>query len=108
MSTLKNIIITTVFGICLFSNDTKGNDIYPSDITPMVEEDLNDSNEIYSHLHDWECKFIIHDAYHGTVKYHFVNEYIINVDDSISFIGSDGCVWKIPAPYYWIFKNNKK
>ena len=61
--------------------------------------------------HDWECTFIVEDRYtqEGGSMFHYVDEVIENVDGSITFIGEDGLVTKIPYPYYNIEKNpNKK
>lgn len=61
--------------------------------------------------HDWECKYIVEDRYtqEGGSMVHYVDEVIENVDGSITFIGEDGLVTKIPYPYYNIEKNpNKK
>lgn len=61
--------------------------------------------------HDWECKFIVEDCYtqEGGSMVHYVDEVIENIDGSITFIGDDGLVTKIPYPYYRIEKNpNKK
>lgn len=61
--------------------------------------------------HDWECSFIVEDRYtqEGGSMVHYVDEIIENVDGSITFIGEDGLVTKIPYPYYNIEKNpNKK
>jgi hypothetical protein len=97
--------MATIFGVCLFADV----DAYPcvSDIDTLNPHNENDAKEISKHKHDWECNFIIEDSYHGNKKYHFVNSYIKNVDASISFIGSDGLVCRIPAPYYWIYRNSK-
>lgn len=60
--------------------------------------------------HDWECKYIIEDCYtqEGGSMVHYVDEVIENVDGSITFIGEDGLVTKIPYPYYRIEKNPNK
>lgn len=61
--------------------------------------------------HDWECKYIVEDCYtqEGGSMVHYVDEVIENIDGSITFIGDDGLVTKIPYPYYRIDKNpNKK
>ena len=67
----------------------------------------NDVKEVFAELHDWECRYIIHDGYNQTIHTHYVNDYALNVDNSISFIGEDGLVWKIPYPYYTIEVNPK-
>lgn len=105
MNNIKNIIMATVFGVCLFTDASA----YPfiSDVDVLNPRNENDAEEISKHKHDWECNFIIEDCYHGNTKYHFVDTFIENVDASISFIGADGLVWHIPAPYYWIYRNTK-
>lgn len=105
MNEFKNIMIGAIFGVCLFADVNA----YPyvSDVKDIIIRDENDAKEISQHNHDWECKYIIEDNYHSTVRYHYVDNYIRNVDASISFIGEDGLVWRIPAPYYWIYKNEK-
>lgn len=55
--------------------------------------------------HDWECNYIIEDQYHGTIKYHYLDEYEELVDRSIQFVGNDGTVYRIPYPYYTIHEN---
>lgn len=67
----------------------------------------NDVKEVSVELHDWECRYIIQDGYSQSIHTHYVNEYIRNVDGSISFIGEDGLVWRIPYPYYTIEVNPK-
>lgn len=63
--------------------------------------------EVEVEMHNWECRYIIHDGYNQGIPIHYVNDYIRNVDDSISFIGEDGLVWRIPYPYYRIEVNSK-
>lgn len=58
-------------------------------------------------MHDWECKYIIQDGYSSDIHIHYVDEYVRNIDYSISFIGEDGLVWRIPYPYYSITTNPK-
>lgn len=60
--------------------------------------------------HDWECEYIVEDFYtqEGGSIIHYVDEVIENVDGSITFIGEDGLVTKIPYPYYRIEKNPNK
>ena len=67
----------------------------------------NDIKEVSVELHDWECRYIIHDGYNQRINPHYVNDYTRNVDNSISFIGEDGLVWRIPYPYYAIETNPK-
>ena len=78
--------------------------------TNMYQElTIPSENEQVSH--DWECKYIVEDRYtqEGGSMVHYVDEVIENVDGSITFIGEDGLVTKIPYPYYNIEKNpNKK
>lgn len=57
--------------------------------------------------HDWECKYIVEDQYHGFVKYHYLDEYEELVDRSIQFIGNDGTVYRIPYPYYTVHENKQ-
>ena len=63
------------------------------------------AHEIEVELHDWECTYIIHDGYSQKVHSHYVNGYIRNIDNSISFTDEDGSVWHIPYPYYTIEVN---
>ena len=67
----------------------------------------NDIKEVSVELHDWECRYIIYDGYNQRINPHYVNDYTRNVDNSISFIGEDGLVWRIPYPYYAIETNPK-
>lgn len=67
--------------------------------------DIKEYNPYEKLDHDWECEFIIEDQYHGTVKYHYLNEYEKLVDCSIQFVGNDGTVYRIPYPYYTIHEN---
>ena len=67
----------------------------------------NDVKEVSVKLHDWECRYIIHDGYNQTIHTHYVNDYIHNIDNSIGFIGEDGLAWYIPYPYYAIEVNPK-
>lgn len=64
-----------------------------------------DDTPIY---HDWECAYIIRDSYHRNTSIHYIDEYIINADRSISFVGDDGLVCTIPYPYFQIIKNEKQ
>ena len=78
--------------------------------TSMYQE-LTIPSENEQVFHDWECSFIVEDRYtqEGGSMVHYVDEVIENVDGSITFIGEDGLVTKIPYPYYNIEKNpNKK
>ena len=63
--------------------------------------------EVEVEMHDWECRYIIHDGYNQRINPHYVNDYTRNVDNSISFIGEDGLAWRIPYPYYAIEINPK-
>lgn len=63
--------------------------------------------EVEVEMHNWECRYIIHDGYNQRINPHYVNDYTRNVDNSISFIGEDGLVWRIPYPYYAIEINPK-
>ena len=103
MNTIKHIFIATLLGLCLFVEANENTSSSIEDFSSLVGEEKVE--EVQRTAHDWECKYIIHDCYHETVEYHYVDSYIRNVDGSISFIGNDGCVWRIPSPYYWIFKN---
>ena len=105
MSETKNFILGAIFGVCLFGDANA----YPhiSDFKSLTPLDENDAKIISEHRHDWECNFIIEDSYHQDIRYHFVDDYVENVNGSISFIGHDGLIWTIPAPYYWIYRNNK-
>ncbi|MBQ2982834.1 MAG: hypothetical protein IJD58_12005 [Lachnospiraceae bacterium] len=63
--------------------------------------------EVEVEMHNWECRYIIHDAYNQDISLHYVDDYTCNIDNSISFIGEDGLVWRIPYPYYAIEVNPK-
>ena len=63
--------------------------------------------EVEVEMHNWECRYIIHDAYNQNISLHYVDDYTCNIDNSISFIGEDGLVWRIPYPYYAIEVNPK-
>ena len=88
----------------------------------LIETDKNSSgipveNKVYNQndinvqtLHDWECKFIVEDYYttdEGTTI-HYVHDVIENVDGSITFVGEDGLLTRIPYPYYKLEKNPKE
>lgn len=105
MNTIKNIIIATMFSMCLFA-EASSNKSSVEDISLRMDEETTE--EVYEKMHDWECNYIIRDFYHGTVEFHYVDFYIRNVDNSISFIDNNGCLRRIPSPYYWIYKNEKK
>ena len=76
-------------------------------INPISYNDDKIEEQVY---HDWECKYIVEDCYtqEGGSMVHYVDEVIENVDGSITFIGEDGLVTKIPYPYYRIEKNPNK
>ena len=94
-----------MFCVCLFAEATT-NKSTVEDISLRMDEETTD--EVHKQMHDWECKYIIQDLYHGNVKFHYVDFYIRNVDNSISFIDNNGRLRRIPSPYYWIYKNDKK
>ena len=56
-----------------------------------------------------ECKFIIEECYTSVGKdtFHYIDEYVRNIDHSISFIGEDGKVVTIPYPYFRIIVNDR-
>lgn len=58
--------------------------------------------------HDWECKYIVRDGYHQDTLVHYIDEYIINVDGSISFVDNEGLICNIPYPYFQVIKNEKQ
>lgn len=58
--------------------------------------------------HDWECKYIVHDGYHRDTPLHYIDDYVINVDGSISFVDNEGLICNIPYPYFHIIKNEKQ
>lgn len=79
--------------------------------TNLYQETIINDDGQSAQLHDWECTYIVEDRYtqEGESMVHYVDEVIENVDGSITFIGEDGLVTKIPYPYYNIEKNpNKK
>ena len=65
------------------------------------------TREVEVEMHNWECRYIIHDGYNQDISLHYVDDYTCNIDNSISFIGEDGLVWRIPYPYYAIEVNPK-
>lgn len=102
------IICGTV--IALTASAIKGEDDYDK-VCFNNNEPYVGSNSEYSPYekldHDWECKYIVEDQYHGFVKYHYLDEYEELVDRSIQFIGNDGTVYRIPYPYYTIHENKQ-
>lgn len=58
--------------------------------------------------HDWECKYIVRDGYYQDTLVHYIDEYIINVDGSISFVDNEGLICNIPYPYFQVIKNEKQ
>lgn len=63
---------------------------------------------VENNMHDWECRYIIHDFYGEAAEEHYVDDYVINVDGSISFIDIDGLITNIPYPYFSIEENEKR
>lgn len=63
---------------------------------------------VENNMHDWECRYIIHDFYGAAIEEHYVDDYTINVDGSISFINIDGLITNIPYPYFSIEENEKR
>lgn len=57
--------------------------------------------------YDWECKYIVRDGYNQGIHVHHINDYLINVNGSISFVGDDGLICNIPYPYFEVIKNEK-
>ena len=41
--------------------------------------------EVEVEMHNWECRYIIHDGYNQRINPHYVNDYTRNVDNSISY-----------------------
>lgn len=73
-----------------------------------LKESKSQEDTPYEKLdHDWECKYIVEDQYHGFVKYHYLNDYEELVDRSIQFVGNDGTVYRIPYPYYTVHENKQ-
>lgn len=96
---MNTIIATTAFITTAVLSATLINPIsYNED---KIEEQVS---------HDWECEYIVEDFYtqEGGSIIHYVDEVIENVDGSITFIGEDGLVTRIPYPYYRIEKNPNK
>lgn len=58
--------------------------------------------------HDWECKYIVRDGYHQDTPLHYIDNYVINVDSSISFVDNEGLICNIPYPYFQVIKNEKQ
>jgi hypothetical protein len=96
---MKNITIASFFSFCLFVDMAQAS--YTSYVSTEMLMDINEPKETSN------CKFIIHDGYNSDVLFHFVDDYDLNIDGSISFLDSKGTFWNIPAPYFWIYKNNK-
>lgn len=94
MNTLKTITLAFVLTFFYVAEDTKG----------LTSSSYNCC--ISSNYHDWECKYIIEESYSedGKDARHYVDNYTINVDDSISFV-DEGKSYRIPYPYYLILKN---
>lgn len=66
----------------------------------------NNDNDYAPICHDWECNYIIRDGYtNGEEVTHYIDSYVKNDDNSISFISDDGLVTEIPYPYYEVIKN---
>ena len=89
----------------IFSTDT----VQPQkseEETTEIRHELECDSQI---SHDWECKYIVEDFYTQEVSMvHYVDEVIENVDGSITFVGEDGLVTRIPYPYYRVEKNTNK
>ena len=96
---MNTIIATTAFIVSTALSAALINPCYYE--SEVIEEQIS---------HDWECKYIVEDCYtqEGGSMVHYVDEVIENVDGSITFIGEDGLVTKIPYPYYRIEKNPNK
>ena len=108
MSTTKTILIGSALAFCLFYN-AKGISYSTINNTNEIHVfDIDEAKEIASKMHGWECKYIIQDGYHDNVNFHYVNEITVNVGGSISFVDDFNISWTIPAPYYWIYINEKK
>ena len=101
---MKFIILTTIFGTSLyFTNllvDNKEDFVQIYNV--QEQQELIPSSEV---KHDWECKYIIKDHYHGFIDEHYIDSFDKLVDGSIQFVGNDGTVYHIPANYYTVIEN---
>lgn len=94
---MKTIIVSIIASI-----------IVAISVIAVTSSDMNsDTHEI---KHDWECNFIIDECYtmDGANTFHYVDSYVRNTDHSISFVGEDGLLTRIPYPYFRIIVNNKE
>lgn len=101
---MKFIILTTIFGASLyFTNllvDNKEEFVQICNVQEQQELIL-----LSEAKHDWECKYIIKDHYHGFIDEHYIDSFDKLVDGSIQFVGNDGTVYHIPANYYTVIEN---
>lgn len=77
-------------------------------IIAVTSSDMKcDTHEI---MHDWECNFIIDECYttEGANTFHYVDSYVRNIDHSITFVGEDGLLTRVPYPYFRIIVNPKE
>lgn len=106
MTTFKTIAIGITLALCLYKSKAT-TETYTSSFENIHDFNIDGAKKIASKIHDWECKYIIQDGYHENVKFHYVNEIVVNVSGSISFVDEKNTHWTIPAPYYWIYVNPK-
>lgn len=94
---MKTIIVSVIASV-----------IVAISIIAVTSTDMySDTHEI---KHDWECNFIIDECYtmDGVNTFHYVDSYVRNTDHSISFVGEDGLLTRIPYPYFRIIVNTKE
>lgn len=68
----------------------------------IVTASCDNSREVEISMHDWECRYLIHDGYNQGATLHYVDSYVENVDRSISFFDEQGSKLQIPYPYYHV------
>lgn len=101
---MKFIILVTIFGTSLYSTNL----LVDNKVEFAQIYNIQEQQEVISPFkvnHDWECKYIIEDHYHGFIEEHYVDSFDKLVDGSIQFVGNDGTVYHIPANYYTVIEN---
>lgn len=90
--------------ISVVMHEIVGMENNPIGSSPTINPNFN---LVATHKHDWECNYIIRDSYtYDEETTHYIDSYVKNVDNSISFVADDGLVTEIPYPYYEVIKNN--
>lgn len=94
---------------------TDSEEVNPNVNYNYLEQRMEDSETVHEEecdsqiKHDWECNYIIVECMsnEGEHTYHYVDDYIRNVDHSITFIGEDGLLTTVHYPYFQIIVNPK-